>query len=95
MISFDIAGIALVLAVHANVLTIGGIARGVFVQTGNAELEVVDFFGGEHRPLKHRGQQAAVVVLEQWHIRQQRAVLEYGLRIAHFSGQAHFRVLVD
>ncbi len=53
VISLDIAGIALVLAMHPNVLAVGGIPCGVLVQAGQGELQVAHFFGGEHGAMEH------------------------------------------
>ncbi|MNO52546.1 hypothetical protein D3C76_429700 [compost metagenome] len=94
MIGGDVAGITLVLAVHANVLGISGVPGGVLVQARGHDIQVLHFPGREHRAIEHRRQQAAIVVLEQRHIRQQRAVLQYALRHAHLGGQAELGVFV-
>ncbi|MNO66920.1 hypothetical protein D3C76_577200 [compost metagenome] len=70
MIGSDVAGIALVLAVHADVLGVGGVPGRVLVQARGHEIQVLDFPGGKHCAIEHRRQQTAVVVLEQRHIRQ-------------------------
>ncbi|MCY1436478.1 hypothetical protein D9M71_526050 [compost metagenome] len=69
VVGFGIAGITLVFAVHADVLAIGGIPSGVVVQASQGELQVVQFFRGEHGTLEQGRQQTAIVVLEQRHIR--------------------------
>ncbi|MNO51483.1 hypothetical protein D3C76_418770 [compost metagenome] len=94
VVGFDIAGIALVLAVHANVLAVGGVPCGVLVQARQGELQVVYFFRGQQRPMEQGGQQAAIVVFDQRHVRHHRAVLED--RVGHFDlgRQAHLRVLI-
>ena len=94
VIGRGVAGIALVLAMHANVLGIGGIPGGVAVQAGCGEGQVPDLPGGQYRAIEQGGQQAPVVVLEQRQVRQLRAVFEHGLGHAHLGGQAKLGVLV-
>ena len=94
MVSRDVAGITLVFAVQPQVLGVGGVPRGVAVQTRSHELQVFDFLRLQHRAVEDVGQQTAVVVLEQRQVRQQGAVFEYGLGNTHFGGQATFGVLI-
>ncbi|MNM96598.1 hypothetical protein D3C81_1090800 [compost metagenome] len=86
MVGGGVAGVALVLAVHADVLRIGGIARGVLVQARGHEGQVFQLFRGEHGAIEHGRQQTSVVVFQQRQIRQQRAVLQHRVRDLDLGG---------
>ena len=94
MIGGDIAAIALVLAVQAQVLRVSGVPGGIAIKARGDELEVLDFLGHQHGAIEHVRQQTAIVILEQRQVRQQRAILEHGLRHAHLGGQAELGILI-
>ena len=94
VIGSDVAAIALVLAVKAQVLGVRGIPGGIAIKARGHELEVLDFLGHQHRAVEHVRQQTAIVVLEQRQVGQQRAVLEHGVGHAHLGRQAELGVLV-
>ncbi|MNZ41442.1 hypothetical protein D3C78_589930 [compost metagenome] len=94
VIGRHVAGVAFVLAVQADVLGVRGVPGGVPVEAGTGKGQVLQLPGGEQRTVEHRRQQATVVVLEQWQVRQQCAVLQYAAGRPDLGGQTELGVLV-